>query len=275
MRDLARQWGVAVVVERADVRSEASRRGQGVEEAARAVRYEFLRRAAEQCGADRVALGHQRDDQSETVLMNFLRGSGVRGLSGMPVERPIAPDSRIVVIRPLLEVTRNEVMSYLKSRGLASLEDETNRSLAMARNRLRHKLLPLLEREYAPGLRGRLASLAVQMGRLQRHVASEAALAWDEAVSSATSRSVEFRIEVLRGCGPVVCGELMLSALEHLGVGRRGIGWEHLELLWRTVSGEVGGQRLELPEGVVGSRRGGRLRLSRGACGGSGRGCQY
>ena len=275
MRELARQWGVGVVVERADVASEASRRGQGVEEAARSVRYEFLRRAAEQCGADRVALGHHRDDQSETVLMNFLRGSGVRGLSGMPLERPIAPDSGIVVIRPLLEVTREEVMAYLSSRGLESMEDETNRSMAMVRNRVRHKLLPLLERDYAPGLGSRLASLASQMGRLQRHVASEAALAWDEAVWSATSRSVEFRIEVLRGCGPVVCGELILAALEHLGAGRRGIGWEHLESLWRTVSGPVRGQRLELQEGVVGRRRGGRLRLSRGVSGGSQRGCHY
>ena len=63
-------------------------------------------------------------------------------------------------------------------------------------------------------------------------------MAWDEAVWSATSRSVEFRIEVLRGCGPVVCGELILAALEHLGAGRRGIGWEHLESLWLIDLGE-------------------------------------
>jgi tRNA(Ile)-lysidine synthase len=261
--DLARQWGLPLVVERADVAAEAARRDLGIEEAARTVRYDFLRRAAEQCDADRVALGHHRDDQAETVLMNFLRGSGLRGLAGMPIRRPIVPGSTVTVIRPLLEITRDQVTDYLMARRLESMDDETNRSPRMLRNRVRHKLLPLLDRDYARGLAGRLPQLAAQMAQIQQHVASQAAAVWDEAVVSATARSVEFRLEALCDQGPVVCGELLLAAMEHLGAGRRAVSSDHAESIWRIVCGERGGRRVELPEGVVATRNGGRLRLSR------------
>ncbi|MBN2584828.1 MAG: tRNA lysidine(34) synthetase TilS [Planctomycetes bacterium] len=265
VRELARRWALPLMVERADVAAEATRRGVGVEEAARTVRYEFLRQAAEQCGADRVALGHHGDDQAETVLMNFLRGSGLRGLAGMPIRRPLAPDSRIVAIRPLLEVTREQILDYLKARQLEWMDDETNRSPKMLRNRVRHELLPLLERDYAKGLRGRLGQLAEHLAAVQQLLAGRAAAVWDEAVASATPRAVEFHIDVLRDHGPAICGELVLAALEHLAAGRQSVTADHLEALWRTVRTESGGQRLELPDGIRVTRRGRILRIATGS----------
>jgi tRNA(Ile)-lysidine synthase len=260
---LAHRFEVPLVVERGDVRRAAKERGQSIEEAARELRYEFLRRAAEEAGSALVATGHHSDDQAETVLMNFLRGSGLRGLAGMPIRRPIAPGSAVALIRPLLEIDRADILDYLRARDLTWVEDETNRSTAMRRNRVRHKLLPLLEREYAPGLRRRLASAAEQLAAVQELLAGRAAAAWDGAVASAGAGSVEFRADALRHEGRAVTGELFLAALERLGAGRRDVTAAHLAAGWELVENPAGGRTVEFPGGVRVRRRGGKICMER------------
>jgi len=262
VRGLAGSWGLPLFVERARVREMAKQRGVGIEEAARAARYAFLERVAEQAGAQRVALGHQADDQAETVLMNFLRGGSIRGLAGMPIRRPISPGSPVTVIRPLLEVTRAQVVGYLRARRIEWTEDETNLSKKMLRNRLRHDLLPLLERDYAKGLSKRLSQMADRMAAVQQFLSARAAAVWDGAVTSATSRTVEFTLDALRDEGPAVTGELILAALEHLGAGRRAVTAEHLEAIWQTIQSARGGQTHQLPGGAGVTRRGRRLRVT-------------
>ncbi len=120
---------------------------------ARELRYRFLGQLAKQVGAQRIATGHTRDDQAETVLLHLVRGAGTRGLAGIP---PV----RDPYVRPLLEAPRAEVEAWLRGRGVAWREDASNHDRSFARNRVRHELLPLLERDYRPGLRSRLASTA-------------------------------------------------------------------------------------------------------------------
>ncbi|NIA20804.1 MAG: tRNA lysidine(34) synthetase TilS [Anaerolineaceae bacterium] len=261
VRGLAGNWGLPLFVERARVREMAKQRGVGIEEAAREARYAFLERTAEQAGAQRVALGHHGDDQAETVLMNFLRGGSVRGLAGMPIRRPISRGSSVIIIRPLLEVTRSQIMAYARARRLEWTEDETNRSRRMLRNRLRLDLLPLLERDYAHGLSKRLVQMAGRMASVEAFLSARAAAAWDGAVVSATSRGVEFDLDALRNEGAAVVGELILAALEHLGAGRGAITAEHLEAIQQTVLSSRGGQTHQLPGGVRVTRRGRRLRV--------------
>ncbi len=258
---LAERWSVPLVRERADVREVARDRGAGVEEAAREARYAFLERAAVESGADRVALGHQRDDQAETVLMNFLRGSALRGLAGMPIRRPLASGSSVTLVRPLLEVGRQDLLDYLSVRGLQWVEDETNRSREAFRNRLRHDLLPELEREYARGLGRRLPRMAEQLAAAQELIAARAGAVWEEAVAAATPRAVEWHLEVLRREGRAVVAEVVLAGAEWLGAGRAGLTAEHMAQIWHVVASGAGGQRLELPGGLELSRRGKRLSL--------------
>ena len=132
----------------------------------------------------------------------------------------------------------------------------------MLRNRLRHELLPLLERDYAKGLSKRLSQMADRMAAVQELLAARAAAVWDGAVTSTTSRSVEFHLDALRDEGPAVTGELILAALEHLGTGRGAITAEHLDAIWQTVLSARGGQTHELPGGVRATRRGRRLRVT-------------
>jgi tRNA(Ile)-lysidine synthase len=106
---------------------------------ARRARYNALRRAAERLGATRIATGHTRTDQAETVLLRLLRGAGARGLAGIPPRRGL-------VVRPLIDRSRGEVLDFLRKEGLPWLEDPTNRSPRFLRNRVRAELVPLLER---------------------------------------------------------------------------------------------------------------------------------
>ncbi len=137
--------GLARHVERADVRALARRLGLSVEAAGRRARLDFFAATARAFGYARVALGHHGDDLAEGLLLNLLRGAGPRGLGGM---RPLRPDG---IVRPLLAARRAEILEYLARRGIPFREDPTNRDPAIARNRVRHRLLPLLERDYRPG----------------------------------------------------------------------------------------------------------------------------
>lgn len=128
--------------------------GEGPEAAARVARYrEFTR-----LDADFLALAHHRDDQAETVLLQLLRGGGLKGLAAMPEVRWLE-GGRIRMIRPMLDITRTELEAWARARGLAWIEDESNRQTHLARNALRHAVLPLMERHF-PGASGVLAGSA-------------------------------------------------------------------------------------------------------------------
>src|SRR6185503_18291035 len=125
-----------------------------LEEAARHARQTFFREVMKSGAVDRVAVGHTRSDQAETVLFRFLRGSGTAGLAGI---RPVTSTG---IIRPLIEVDRTEVEHFLRDRGIPWREDSTNASCRFARNRIRHDLLPQLAREWNPGIVETLAQTA-------------------------------------------------------------------------------------------------------------------
>lgn len=125
-----------------------------LEEAARVARLRFFRRLIQDVCGTHVATGHTRDDQAETVLFRLLRGSGLAGLSG------ILPVTRERLIRPLLDVTRAEVLGYLNRAQIPSRQDETNKDFSFARNRIRHELLPQLAKDWNPEIHNALARLA-------------------------------------------------------------------------------------------------------------------
>jgi tRNA(Ile)-lysidine synthase len=138
---LADGLGIPGTFERADVAALARAGKRSIEEAGRLARYEFFSRTARSVGADRIAVGHTRDDQIETVLMRLLQGAPWELLAGMRPHRAGPP----VVIRPLLEASRSAARAFLQNRGLAWREDPTNLDLTIPRNHLRHTVLPALQ----------------------------------------------------------------------------------------------------------------------------------
>jgi tRNA(Ile)-lysidine synthetase-like protein len=153
VQELAHRRGLPVTVGYARVGAIAGRLRLGLEEAGRLARYRLFDCVADRVGAQRIAVAHHADDQVETVLLNILRGAGPAGLAGM---RP----RRGRIIRPLLFATREEIAAYCRDQGLAWRRDASNLSREFLRNRIRHQLLPLLRKEYNPGLDRAILRLA-------------------------------------------------------------------------------------------------------------------
>lgn len=146
-RNLVKKFGIRFFSGNASI-VKKKRSGKGsVEEIARNERYKFYCRTARKCGAGKMALGHTSDDNVETFLINLLRGSGLKGLSGIPVKRA---EGDLEIIRPLLDVSKSQILEYLKKEGLRYRIDSTNRDVSYTRNRIRLRLLPYLRRNYNP-----------------------------------------------------------------------------------------------------------------------------
>jgi tRNA(Ile)-lysidine synthase len=150
VRLLAWKLGAPCIDDEADVPAQARRRRISLEMAGREARREFFLRAAAEAGADRLATAHTADDEVETFFLRLLRGAGAQGLGGLP---PSATWRGLMFIRPLIAVTKIELQEFLRAHGLPWREDATNADPLILRNRVRHDLLPYLEREYQPGLR--------------------------------------------------------------------------------------------------------------------------
>lgn len=165
----ARELGVPCRVGRPDEPPAAT------QEALRRARYAFLREAADEARADRIATGHQADDQAETVLFRILRGTGIGGLAGIPARR--GP-----VVRPLLPFRRDELRGWLEGRGLAWLEDPANRDPRWARARIRSRVLPALEEAWDGPVRERLLELAATARRADRALEARARGLLEEAL---------------------------------------------------------------------------------------------
>ena len=156
VRELCARRGVELSVGRGDVSGFARENGLGIEEAARDLRYAFLSEAAKTLSADLIATAHNADDNAETMLINLARGTGLRGLGGIPPRRGD-------IIRPMLYTTRAEIEEYLSESSISHVEDSTNAQDDYTRNRIRHSVVPVLR-----GVNPDFAMSAARAARLLR-----------------------------------------------------------------------------------------------------------
>jgi tRNA(Ile)-lysidine synthase len=175
---IAQEMGLKVIVGSEDVRAMAAEAGLSLEEAARKARYRFLFEQARICQAQAVAVAHTANDQVETVLMHLLRGAGLNGLKGMSA-RAILPewDPQIPLVRPLLEVWREETEAWCAAYQLTPLHDPTNWDTTFFRNRLRHELIPYLQ-SYNPNVKEVIWRMAQVLGGDWEVLAGEVERAW-------------------------------------------------------------------------------------------------
>lgn len=243
-------------IEHADVAAAAAAAGESIEEAGRNLRYAFLERVARDAGAACVALAHHADDQAETVLHRILRGTGLRGLAGMPKRRPIREASDVEIVRPLLSFRREDCRAYLKQRGLGFVHDASNDNVhAATRNRIRHDLLPRIEQTINPQVVTALNRLSEQAGRAVTPGPAPVSLILE--LLRLDAGAGEFSLDASRFARlpRALQTEVVLHVLRELGVGLKHVGFERLEAVVDAAAGDGRARWLELTGAQV-ERRG-------------------
>lgn len=219
---------------------EIANQGLSLEDAARKARYAFFYQLLDDLQADKIALGHQFHDQAETVMLNLLRGAGSRGLRG------IVPMRDQVLVRPLLNITREEILAYLDHEKIQYREDRSNRSEVFLRNRVRHDLLPYMKK-YNPRIEERLHDLAETM-RTENDFLEEETVAilklWRVALDS---QEITIFLDDFLSLHEAMQRRVIKSVLESRSRERNGISQVHVNTIMGLVKEGHVGQKLSLP----------------------------
>lgn len=237
--DLAAQWALDCTVEHEDVPALARQARRSLEEAARRARYRFLRQVAQKIGAASIAVAHHADDQVETLVMHWLRGSGLAGLSGM---RPREHD----IIRPLLSVSRAAILDYCAYYGLSFREDASNQDRRFLRNRIRHDLLPVLE-QYNGHLRATLLRNAEVLAEEDRYIESQVDACWSEVICREEAARMEGSVSAYRSLPIALRRRLTRRLGLRLSGGEVSLELRHCEAVDALLFRLAGSGRLHLP----------------------------
>jgi len=247
--DLASHLNISATVEQRDVKGYKTRAHVSLEEAAREVRYAFLAQVARSIGANRAAIGHTIDDHIETILMHLIRGTGTRGLRGLqPHTEWKSKTDSLAIIRPMLQVSREETGSYCRRHKLRPRIDASNLSLSPLRNRIRHQLLPLL-RGYNPRVDEALMRTARIASDDLAFLDEEIARIWDK-VAQERESTIILDKEGFGQLPSALKRHLLRTSIEKLLGNIMDIETRHIEQIMAALT-KPAGRRLSLPGGLT------------------------
>lgn len=224
-----------------------------IEETARRVRYEALSRMAAQCETTAILTGHTADDQAETVLHHLFRGTGLRGLVGIPECRPLG--ASLHLWRPLLAVRRSELHDELQRLQQPYRIDKSNSSAAYTRNRVRNELIPWIERELNPRAVDAILRLSEQSAETQDWLAAQANELLDRALVPPDTDTVRLRADLLHSVPSVVARECFVQLWSHKDWPRQAMTREHWQRLVDLCS-PAAPLAIQMPGAITARRRG-------------------
>ena len=234
-----------------NVREAAAQVGDNLENFARTLRYDWLADLALQSRARLIATGHTANDQAETVLHRLVRGTGLRGLAGIPAIRELPGE--IQVIRPLLSVTREDILKYLESLGQDYREDSSNKSAEFTRNRIRNELIPQLAQDYNPAIVSVLNSLAEQTADIVADLEQRARSILSRAELPRAGVLIILDVSCMNSHPGYLIRELFRRLWERESWPQREMGFREWDQLAKIVGGEV--TACQLPGGISARRR--------------------
>jgi tRNA(Ile)-lysidine synthase len=224
VRVLSSRLQLPFYMEAIEVKKQAIEGKRNIEELARQKRYEFLRRTARRVGAQKIAVGHNLNDQAETVLFRFIRGSGIEGLSGI---HPVVDE---LVIRPLLEHSRKAIVEYVKQKGADFRDDSTNQDMQRTRNRIRMKLVPYLEKNVNPRLIETLAREASISREAWSYIEAEAKRVFEK-LCCREDHGISLKLDSFEAMHPAMQKHVLRQALKECLGSLRGITFRHIDCL--------------------------------------------
>jgi tRNA(Ile)-lysidine synthase len=232
VKTLARKFHVPFDSGTGNVKHEARETKTSIEEAARKMRYDFFLKTAKRRRIKKVVLAHTLGDQAETVLMRILQGTGLRGLQGI---REVYKIKGVSFIRPLLTFTKEELLNFLRMKGIASRKDESNGSSQFLRNRIRLKLIPMLQRDFNPRIVEALSRIPAIVSEESELIAGLEERAWKKTFKKIRGVKVELRRAPFLKCHPALQFRLVDKALKLLD-RQSGLSFEAWERLRRGLA---------------------------------------
>ena len=230
-----------IVVGQGDVAGAAKAAGKGLEETAREMRYAFLEAAAARTGAKVIAVAHNANDNAETILLHLIRGSGLRGLTGMAAVRG-------KLVRPLLTTSREEIEGYLREHALPCVEDSTNADQTYTRNRIRRSVLPMLE-DICPGAMVRLNQTAGLLQMDEEYLSGQAKLLVQQARGD--DRRIEIPAQLIAQAHPALASRAARILIGRLREGNDNCTAAHLRAVLDAAASPRPSASVNLPGGVT------------------------
>jgi tRNA(Ile)-lysidine synthase len=241
-RDLSDRMGLVFCAAKMDQNN--NKKGVSPEDFYRRERYGFLNKVAADYQARKIALGHNLQDQSETVLLNLLRGSGLEGLKG------ILPKRDGNIIRPLIEVSRPEIISYLNKAGISYRQDSSNKNKMYLRNQIRTELIPYLKEKYNPKIEENLAQMAEILRADDEFIRQYTAQALQSSFIQRQQNSILLKIAYINKLPAAIRLRLFKTILEDFSPAKNGFSFIHIKSLDNLSQKCESGKRLVLPLGI-------------------------
>jgi len=251
VEELARCLDVPVRSVAVDVRSEAGESGRSPQDAARRVRLGLLESFAEEIGADRIATGHNADDQVETFLMRVIQGAGLTGLAGIP---PVS----MPFIRPLINVRRHEIEEYCASMGVTPRNDSSNLDRSYLRNHVRHSMVPFMAVEFGEAVKDVILREVESLAIDRDYMLGQSVQAF-EAVGRASDDEIRLSVEGLSSLHPAMQRCVVREAWRRLMPDEPNLAWRHVVDVLEKVAAGNSGAKLDLPGPVTIEREYGEL----------------
>jgi tRNA(Ile)-lysidine synthase len=256
---MAKRLGLACFLDQADVMTQARQDRLSIEDAARRARHGFLNSVAQRESFEKIALGHHKDDNAETVLLQMIRGAGTAGLKAMP---PVGPGR---IIRPLIDVCRQQLMAFLTASRLSWVTDDSNADPRFLRNRVRHRLLPLLKAEFNPGIVDTLQRSARIVTEMEDWMALETDRVFADIAFRVGPQTTALTLPGLTRLPVALQRRVIRKSVAAVKGSLQRIGWDHVEAVCRLATRNSSRGAIHLPDRILVQRRADALVFSREA----------
>ena len=250
VQDMAKGLLLPFLVKRSDVQGIAEQAKRSIEETARAERYRFFAESARGHNASFIAVGHNADDNAETILHRIVRGTGAVGLGGIPVKRPLSKDVPALLIRPLLFSWRKDILEYLGRERQDYRTDATNRETLYLRNKIRLELIPFLESQFNPNVRSALVQLGRILNENNEYVALEAKKILNEVTVKYDGDSYTINAHSLINQPKILQHLVFREILGEMQAPLREITYGHYEKITDEIAASGRGRHFQLPGGL-------------------------
>ena len=246
--ELGDRLGIEVLTSSVDTTEYAKENKLSIETAGRDLRFGALCEMASKAGAETIATAHHKDDNAETMIHRLMRGTGFRGLGGIWLRRQFGG---IKVVRPLLCVSREEIESYCNDNGFTWRTDRTNAETVYTRNKIRHLLLPAIQKESKGDISEKLFELSVKSQKLYTKVEAHAEQAFSEMIIEMNSNRLVLDRNSLSQLYRLTAVEVVRRAITSIGSGERDLTQEHYDRIIALAADNSSGKVIELPNGFI------------------------